>query len=287
MISSLWNTFLDTTPRQWGHKIQIGAANLMSAMNPLHILKLDYRSYANGWVIASIAIHITIYVAVVAPGGLAVTLNKADGYEIEFIPVARPAGDDVEAIYDEESEIVVRVPKKVKKKEKSLAEKLLSKYQKVYVGGVANVEEEKNLDQKPDWRKAKPSYRVQTAQAGKIDMSKHLDAAAQLDAKNQIPGLSKDQLTQHLAQYQGRFQSCYEAALLKDESLNGKVRFELKTGPTGNVTNAQVTFDGVGLPTTRSELQTCLQVHIREIRFPSTLSAAFNRTVQFQAVLSL
>lgn len=271
MISSIWNTILDTTPRQW--------IRFIAAMNPSSLLKVSYRSVANGWVIASIAIHIFIFVSVAAPGGLAETLNKADGYEIEFIPVARPAGDEVEAIYDEESEIVVR--------KKSLAEKLLNKYQKVYVGGVTNVEEDKILDQKPEWRKVKPSYRAQAAQTGKIDMSKHLDAAAQLDTKNQIPGLSKDQLNQHLAQYQGRFQSCYESALLKDESLNGKVRFELKTGPTGNVTNARVTFDGVGLPTTRSELQTCLQTHIRMIRFPSTLSAAFNRTVQFQAVLSL
>jgi hypothetical protein len=242
----------------------------------------------NRWVMTSIALHAAFYAAVVAPGGLAETLGKADAsYEIEFRPVVHSAQDDeVEAAFDDSSDIVMRVPPKPKKKPETLAEKLMKKYKRVYVGGIAADEkQQEELNKNPQWRMAKPSYRADS-QIGKVDLSKHLETAAEAE-KNQIPGLSKDLLNQHLAQYQGRFQSCYESALLKDESLNGKVHFELKTGATGGVSASKVTFEGVGLPSTRNELQGCLKTVIRDIQFPRNLAAAYNRTLQFQAVLSL
>jgi hypothetical protein len=286
MIAKMWNTFLDTTPRQWGLRISQCTALALAAVIPTQLFSMNFRSPSGRWVMASVAIHAAVWFSIVAPGGIADALTEDAGYEIEFLPVQRTAGQEVDAVFDETSDVVMRVPPQPKKKKPTEAERLLSKYKKLYVGGVANVEQEHADPKKPDWRAAKSTYRAQ-AQAGKIDLSKHLDAAAQLDAKNQIPGLSKDQLNQHLAQYQGKFQSCYESALLKDESLNGKVRFELKTGPTGNIADARVTFEGTGLPATRSELQSCLQARIREIHFPKTLAAAYNRTVHFQAVLSL
>ncbi len=277
-LTNIWNTFLDTTPRQWGRNF--AGLFRMPEINLRPLL-------GNRWILASVGLHAAVFVAVVAPGGLAETLGKADAsYEIEFRPVVQSAQDEVEAAFDENSEIVMRVPPKPKKKPETLAEKLLKKYKKIYVGGIAATDkQQEELNKNPQWRQAKPSYRAST-QIGKVDLSKHLDSMASSE-KDQIPGLSKDMLNQHLAQYQGKFQSCYESALLKDESLNGKVRFELKTGASGGIAASKVGFEGVGLPSTRTELQSCLQTVIRQIQFPRNLAAAYNRTLQFQAVLSL
>jgi hypothetical protein len=98
---------------------------------------------------------------------------------------------------------------------------------------------------------------------------------------------SKDEMIQYLAQYQRQFQTCYDTALLKDESLKGKVQFLLSTGSQGQVTESEVHFQGAGLAETRAQLEQCLQRLTQRIRFPSSLKTAADRSIQFQAVLTL
>lgn len=86
--------------------------------------------------------------------------------------------------------------------------------------------------------------------------------------KDDVPtGKMEDFLSKEIAKYDSQFQSCYEGALLKDSSMNGKIEFMILMGAAQRVDSAQVRFDGVGMPDSKQQLEGCLRGVAGKIHF--------------------
>ncbi len=239
-----FNTFLDTTPRQWLQKIPTA--------------RLPFAT------LASVIVHVAAFLGLVlAPQSkILAALENSESPTLETVEVEMSASSDVEPVYDGSSDIVMPVEKK---KPKTEAQKLFDKYRILNVRAIAKSKSQP-ISQRTSLQRVIP----QNIPLEKMDKSN-----------------DKDQVTQYLGRYQHQFQTCYDSALLKDSSLNGRVRFSLKVSKVGAIAESVVRFDGVGQNAIRHNLESCLQVATHQIQFPATMTDAFNREIHFQAVLSL
>lgn len=268
MLSKMWNTFLDTTPRQWGR----AAARVFIPQRRL--LTWSAGTLTLG---ISLLVHAAI-LAAVAFGGRARMHSAADAYVEVELRGATAAPAAVDPAFDDNSDIVIPAPKPRKKTAAELlAEQMMKRYQGVRIGG---------LNQVAAATQAPASQAVVDPKPVEKNLNDTLLHAEEQKPKLKTPGLAKD-LSQHLARYQNQFQGCYDRALLSDESLNGRIQFEMQIGSAGGIAADQVLFQGVGLPATKTQVQNCLQTVLHGIRFPPTLAQFYGRTIKFQAVLSL
>src|SRR5262245_22549620 len=115
ILSKMWNTFLDTTPRQWGHAAQIAVADLFDPIFRMRIVSIGSLA-----VILSVLAHAGVF-AVLAYGIHSKESSELVGeaYTVEFNTVAAKHAD-VDPVYDDNSDIVIPVPKKKKKTEAEL-----------------------------------------------------------------------------------------------------------------------------------------------------------------------
>lgn len=252
MITNLWNTFLDTTPRQWARALAPTGATIAWAL--------------------SLTVHAAAFSALFVVPGHRLAALQGETVEITLQPSRGIA--DADPAFDDSSDIVIRVPKHLRDR---LASRLLHKYANMHVSN-GGTEQQPNVNwQSPRAELAAPTIKT-------VDLKSSLATSPKSKATE---GFSRDEISRELARYQPRFRACYEKALLADSSLNGKVQFVFTPGPLGEITQDEVIFEGVGRPDTRQELQTCLHQAMLEIRLPLTLAEAFGRSIQFQAVLSL
>jgi len=240
---------------------------------------------SSSWLALSLLFHgigfATLYFEV-SPSKFETMDNEV--YEVTLKTMDPSGSTEVQPVFDENSDIVMNIPKERKKKkdQQSLAERLLKKYSKVKVPSSQTLsapEEPSSL-----W---KSRIRPKVAHGSLGDQLKNLPDKKEPDLKMNNQGFSKDKMSQHLATYQKQFQRCYESALLKDSSLNGKIQFDLLTAKSGDISKSQIDFEGVGRPSTRADLIGCLRTVVRKIQFPQTLASTFGKNIRFQAVLSL
>lgn len=277
-LSRIWNTFLDTTPRQWVHYFSEYFQTPRISFERGGTYSLLFSAFTH-----VLAFYMIFFYIEPVPK----SEPSKEIYEVALLEMARSGTKDVEPVYDENSDIYLPAEKKKKKKPLTLAQRLLQKYRHSELPSL-NSKEKNEGEQKPKWRSAARKENSKVREMVRKDLISQL-SLDQLNSKEDKKdfGSLKDELNQHLALYQKSLQSCYEASLLKDESLNGKVSFELRTGKEGEVVKGDVSFNGVGRPETRESLENCLMRVVRQIRFPAQMTAAMSRTIQFQAVLSL
>lgn len=263
-LPALWNDFLDTTPRQWGRRI-------LALTGTVALPSLGHTAIAVSVGLHLFALHL-LNQQENLPG---MASDGSTVFEVEIRPSQPESEIEMAPVYDDSSGIFIKA-----QTPRSPAERRLDKYRRFHIA-------KDRFFKQPAGAPRREPYTMASLSPRHFNVIEHLQSSDQRDLPAPSATLKKDELNQHLLRYQPRFQSCYENALLRDESLNGKVHFELKTDPQGTITKSSVHFDGVGLAGIRQELQNCLKTVIGEVHFPKNLLGASSRTVQFQAVLSL
>lgn len=104
-------------------------------------------------------------------------------------------------------------------------------------------------------------------------------------SKSSVGGKSVnyDGIMKVIDQHSFQFQECYERALLRDESLSGKVNFLLKLN-SSQVQKAGLDLQGKGSPASRRELTRCLFQESKKLVFSSNKS---NVSIKFNLIFGL
>lgn len=273
--NELLTLFLDTTPRQWGHRIAQLIPQPRITWNPPKGL----------WMGVSLGLHI-LAASALALSQLTVgtapstSLSSPEAVTVEIRNIA-PVKDAVEPVFDENSDIVMAVSKN-HMKHVGFVDRLFQKYSRLKTRPKKQTERALEKDDRV--------WKVHgTGVAGLLPAPVELSRKVQLkDASHTVQLHSSNQeIIRYLAGFKRRFRGCYERALLADSSVNGKVEFVMTVGNGGKVAGTSIRFKGKGLPVTTKGLEKCLTSITHDIRFPSRLQIASGQSFRFYAVLSL
>lgn len=261
IFTKAWNTFLDTTPREWGICIS-------QVFSLLSLPTLSRKS---------------LLAALQGPQGGAFALSLV----LHLSPVVWLWAQSVNAPAGEPGAITTLkdILKNPKVSEEAAASEALEIFGISYFNGT----ESKKTTLMPSkisgllkslrmtntaWASiARPSNQhVDTTIAKKTVEQKNwqeLSKEQQLQEKKTVAGKLDEILSKEISQYDSQFQSCYEKSLLQDSTMNGKIEFLVQMGSAQKVETATVRFDGVGLPESKKSLENCLKAVASKIRFPA------------------
>lgn len=279
MIKQIISTFLDTTPRQWF--IFWAETFNVDYQNPLLQIKniaLSFYGIKGAALAGSLALHMLLFVYHVQsqkllPTGVNVSSDKELTLQDQKVLAALMAQKEMIEIKG-----VYYVDGNEKKKIASTGNAVLSDLLKKLKSG------------KSSWALANkiaiPNASASISSVPSKDSSfSWKQAVENTESKKDTSRETEDKLTQQIAKYETQFQGCYEKALLKDSSMNGKIEFLIQIGNQNNVAKSNVRFEGVGIPTGKLQLEGCLQNIVSKIRLSDDGQDLNGKKIKFYAML--
>jgi hypothetical protein len=282
MIQKFINMVLDTTPRQW--LIFWAETFQFNYKDPVGQLKDNLKSFYSlkGATLAvSIVVHILLIFSIQSQkmtddsianeGGETITL--ADKKDLTALMAQQDLLATSGVYYFNGTEKKITAPPL--KASKSALAALLKK-----LGSGKN-----------NWKATANQFGIPSADASVPTNKKDLDskfswsAAVEKHPKKESTGKVEEELTKQIAKYDTQFQGCYEKALLKDSSMNGKIEFLMKVGGQNNISESQVRFEGVGMHAGKSQLEACLHEVAGKIRLADNSRELVGKKIKFYVML--
>lgn len=286
----LWkwvNIFLDTTPRQWGHKFKAIVIGCLPSS----------RSYGFSTMGASIFGHMLIFALLYLfedPfAGATGHSGESESYVVEFVALSDGAEmQKIIPVLDPEDVIVVPT-KKDEEKAKKLEKKLVQEEPEP----VEEDEEEKRRQLRMAQLREKYSHLGMESGEGKVDnkgkkpgfrLSTQMirDWVSEEESSEKDELYNQSELTEHIAGYEQQLQNCYERALLAESGLSGRVHFELEPARNGRVQKRKIAVEGVSQQRVENDLKFCLNAVIDQIHFPNKFQSIYGKTIQFYVLLA-
>jgi hypothetical protein len=279
MIKQLISTFLDTTPRQW--LIFWAETFHFDYKNPKQQLKnIVYSFYGiqGTALLGSFALHLLLFAYSVQSQKLSEDkLNSSTSEEITLQDQKTLA-----ALIAQQEMIEITGVYYIDGKEKT---KIIPKGNAILSDLLKKLKSGKNnwaLSNKIVIPNAAASVLSNNAKNSNFSWQQAVETTEQ---KKDSPHAIEDKLTKQIAQYEPKFQGCYEKALLKDSSMNGKIEFLMQIGQNNNIANSHVRFEGVGLPAGKSQLEDCLQNVVSKIVITNDGQDLNGKKIKFYAML--
>ena len=211
---------------------------------------------------------------------------------VDFDIMDGMVSSDLDPVYDENSEFIVKPSALIKKKDRkklslnNLLQKLktskspvlsdnFSKKNKQYDSKLRL--EEQSLKSELGWRGRKRKRKIEPLRS---QLWKRLKL---LKSEKEETQVNYGDIMKVIDQHSFQFQECYEKALLKDEKLSGKVIFLLKLNHS-KVQKAGLDLKGNGNPISQRELTRCL---FRESKSLLFLKNTKNISIKFNLIFGL
>ncbi|NQZ00172.1 MAG: hypothetical protein HRT45_05830 [Bdellovibrionales bacterium] len=289
LLLTALNTFLDTTPRQWGFKairvfgrLVSCCKSLLSGLAQVELPKQRDRYVLYGSILAHSAVALTL-MATKAPE-LKLEKPRSTEASVEFVAVSETELKQVssrgpaprqatEVIAKQNNQKLLAALKRGPKKKKSRVNDL----------GRSDSEAIKKALAVKSGKASGSSTKTSLFAKGMAGL--RMNRAAQVNVtapKSNAPAVKSTDLLKVINKHDAVFQSCYEKALLADEKLAGQAHFELKTDPVGLVSQSNIRFKGKGSDRSQSMLKGCLSQVSSKIRFAKVEKVI---TVRFQLLM--
>ncbi|MEO0336473.1 MAG: hypothetical protein AAF202_08765 [Pseudomonadota bacterium] len=246
----------------------------IARLRPRHIREFVVaRKKDFSFVTTSVAIHATGILLIQVAGSPFLNDNLEDleaATEVEISVIA--VSQDVEAAYDNTSDILVKPKPKKKRNRPSRFEKLLA-----MLGNTANAAApgRKTLSEKQLEKLLASSSLAESQKLEQALLNSKSGQGLSQDILNKLQSSEIDhkkyqkQVSKMRDLIQGQypsFRSCYEKALLLDQDLQGRVGLFVRIEDTPNV---QVQFRGQGTGKSKGQLINCLKAKTKSLSFPS------------------
>lgn len=278
-LTKLLNVFLDTTPRQWlifwAEAFQIDWKNPGAQAKNFVLSFRGVKGHAFG---ISIILHAMVLVCAILPQGQIAELFRTTAeQEIKLQDKTDPSQISSEDFIEISGVYYLNGTEKKRPLQSSLSKLSgLLKQLKGPSAAWATAGAKESTTKTPAIQKLLvPSKSPQWQDIARPQEIEKTDSRS----------LEED-LSRRITQQDGQFQNCYEGALLKDPSMNGRIEFLVKIGSSQRVDGVDVDFAGVGLPESRRHLQTCLQNVAAKIRFDDLVGQKIaGKKLKFYVVL--
>lgn len=271
-LQKAFNTFLDTTPRQWiRYWLEFWNLDFESWSDLYKTLGQNLRSLSASTICVSAIIHSILLVMAGVVSDRLYDEQKKDIVSLKDIELE--GGDkttmdivEISGVYYFDQDFLK------KKKPKSVLESLLSDLKNRGPKVASNQLQVKSPGQK----------KLKVSDLKKMDIDWSQITAETTEKSSDI----EKELNQYLARYNDQFRNCYEKSLIKDPSLNAKVEFLLQVGSNRNIAKSEIQFSGVGTPAVKEELRGCLQLVTQKIQLPKNSEELSGKQLKFFVVLN-
>ena len=227
---------------------------------------------------ASLALHAAFFLAVFSDFMEPVLLGEAEvsaESEADFKIMEGMVSEDLEPVYDEFSEFVIKPSELIKKKSSRLLslDNLLEQLRAGKAAALSDRMAGGNLEAKKPSRLGGAEGSLRARLRGrKIKKSLSLsriqlwDHVKTLKMKGGRGKANYSEIMKVIDKHNFQFQECYELGLLKDEKLSGKIIFLLKLDRS-LVKKASLKLEGQGSPASRRALLRCLYRESKKLVF--------------------
>ncbi len=218
--------------------------------------------------------------------------------EVDFDIMDGMLASDMDPVYDEESEFIIKPSSLIiykDKKDQSLANLLerlkgfkskslsemsgkLIRKKKEYKSQI--IQEERKLKAGLGWQKSESQVMGKSAAPLRVQL---WDRIKMSKSNTTNKNVDYGRIMKVIDQHSFEFQECYEKALLRDENLSGKVIFLLKLAHS-QVKTAGLELKGKGSPISRRELTRCLFQESKKLVFSDNKN---NVTIKFNLIFGL